>query len=102
MLPETAKLDDVDIGALALDGPSDGQSKNIFAFETSGTWDAAGDDDSDSNWRGVLGSASRKSKAQGVAQTPVGPATFLSFSSSNTWGAPGFAGLGGDGAKAAD
>eukprot|EP00541_Cyclophora_tenuis_P005855 CAMPEP_0116548968 /NCGR_PEP_ID=MMETSP0397-20121206/4622_1 /TAXON_ID=216820 /ORGANISM="Cyclophora tenuis, Strain ECT3854" /LENGTH=458 /DNA_ID=CAMNT_0004073659 /DNA_START=115 /DNA_END=1491 /DNA_ORIENTATION=+ len=91
MRAETTKLDEVELAALALDAAADGKSKSIFAFGSSTTWGTSGEDDSDSNWRGVLGSASRTSKVPGV--TDVAPSAFLSFPSSNTWGTTGFAGL---------
>jgi len=88
---DTAKLDAVDLAALTLDAPSEGPARNIFAFGTSATWGTTGDNDSD-DWA-VLGSAAQETKEPTVA-----PASFLSLSSSNTWGTSGLPGLGGEGA----
>ena len=97
---DPTKLDDVDLAALTLGGPSEGKSRSLFAFGSSTTWSAPDDDDADSNWRGVLGSAARKSKpleTEKESATNMGPASFLSLSGT-TWGTSGldsgFPGLG--------
>lgn len=95
---ESTKLDAVDLVALSLDGPTERGDRNIFAFGTSATWGSTGETTT-SNW-GTLGSPIGLSSGADGSEPSVGPASFLSLSSTNTWGAPGLAGLGGD--QAAD
>jgi hypothetical protein len=91
----TARLDHLDLVALSLGVPvpEAKRERSIFAFGSSGTWGSTGNDVAPTDWTAVgagrhLGSSEKQPKA--------GAASFLSFSSNNTWGTAGLHGFGSD------
>lgn len=83
----TEGLNGVDLASLSLEPALKGPAKtsHIFAFESGATWGTS-NSDGGNDWGvpSVAAFASVESKAKGAI-----PASFLSLSSGNTWGAFG-------------
>jgi hypothetical protein len=90
---QTARLDQVDLASLSLGVPSAvaKRERSIFAFGTSDTWGSAGSNNAPTDWS-VLGSGNGIGAGTENQSKAVGPPSFLSLSSNNTWGTAGLFG----------
>jgi hypothetical protein len=81
----THSLDDVNLTTLSLEPARSNAatSRHIFAFESGATWGTSGATGGN-DWGVPAGN-----------DKPIGAATFLSLSSTNTWGTSAVPGLGG-------
>ena len=80
----TSKLDTVDLTTLSLEPAlNKAPTSHIFAFESGATWGSSG------------GTGNNDWSLPSGQNGNIGPATFLSLSSTNTWGSGSVPGLGG-------